>query len=131
MSKLTDLIAAINRLAAAIEATDVRPQIKSAPTVGRCLCPAPNILKSDLFGMVCVLPFGHLGAHTNGDDAHWSSASDLGPAPKGFRCAAGCGHSIAVHREAGCDMGDCDCPAPYGRLMRQPDVPDDLSTLAE
>lgn len=38
-------------------------------------------------------------------------------APKGFQCAVGCGHSINVHRTAGCDMPDCDCPAPYGRIL--------------
>ena len=39
------------------------------------------------------------------------------PAPKGYQCAAACGHSIHVHREAGCDVEGCDCPAPHGRIL--------------
>jgi len=43
------------------------------------------------------------------------------PAPKGFICAAGCGHGISAHREAGCDVRVgaaevCGCSAPYGRI---------------
>lgn len=45
------------------------------------------------------------------------------PAPKGFTCAAGCGHGIAVHRVTGCDVRNCDCPAPYGRILPSTEAP--------
>lgn len=56
------------------------------------------------------------------------------PLPKGHLCAAGCGHHIGTHSEAGCNtwLADgpvCGCPAPYGRLMPPPETPNDLSTL--
>lgn len=44
------------------------------PTVGRCMRLSP-----DTFGtghrVACVLPFGHLGAHTDGE-AHWTRMTD-------------------------------------------------------
>lgn len=46
------------------------------------------------------------------------------PAPKGYMCAAQCGHGLAVHREHGCDVGSCDCPAPYGRILPSPEAND-------
>jgi hypothetical protein len=70
----------------------------------------------------------------------------LGPAPKGYRCAAGCGHSVNVHREGGCDAAHfdgtanviCCCEAPYGRIPPgdsdpQPAAPRDVpaAVLAE
>ena len=46
----------------------------SAATVGRCMRLSP-----DTFGtghrVDCVLPFGHLGAHTDGE-AHWTRMTD-------------------------------------------------------
>ena len=52
----------------------------------------------------------------------------LPPAPKGHTCVT-CGHMTPVHREAGCDVSGCGCPAPFGRLMPPPEVPNDLSSL--
>lgn len=57
------------------------------------------------------------------------------PVPRGGRCALGCGlapgvtHGLSVHDEAGCTVEGCDCPAPFGRIMPQSDVPDDASSL--
>ena len=38
------------------------------------------------------------------------------PEPKAHECPA-CGHSVALHRMHGCDVGDCECCAPYGRII--------------
>lgn len=57
------------------------------------------------------------------------------PAPKGYLCAAGCGHFVSAHREAGCDVtlagaGEaapafvCECPAPYGRILPSAEASD-------
>jgi len=92
MSEITDLTAAINRLAAAIEGSGTPVKMHFA--------------------------------------ASWPThpAASM-PAPRGYMCAAGCRHGIAVHREHGCDVDGCDCPAPFGRIV-QPDLPDDASGLA-
>lgn len=51
--------------------------------------------------------------------SYTAATAHLMPAPRGYVCAAGCGHSIAVHREHGCDAlgGQCECPAPHGRIL--------------
>jgi hypothetical protein len=46
-----------------------------------------------------------------------ASQAYLLPQPRGYVCAAGCGHGTTVHREHGCDVGQCECPAPYGRIL--------------
>jgi hypothetical protein len=130
-----DLTAAINRLAAAIEGSRA-----PLPTVGRCMRMPPDIFGAE-HRMSCILPFAHLGVHTDGT-GHWSRETDAGsgphpdsptakygPAPKGYICAAGCGHDTAIHRDGGCDLSNCDCPAPGGRLVPAPDVPDDASSI--
>lgn len=38
------------------------------------------------------------------------------PQPKGLRCPA-CRHDTAVHRMHGCDVGECECTAPHGRIL--------------
>lgn len=46
------------------------------------------------------------------------------PEPKGFQCAAGCGHHVHSHRAGGCYVvlyidgvaGVCGCGAPFGRI---------------
>lgn len=50
-------------------------------------------------------------------------------APKGYVCAGGCGHSINAHRGAGCDVMNCECPAPHGIIAPGVDVPDNISTI--
>lgn len=72
MSAIRDLIAAINRLAAAIEGSRTTP----APTVGRCMRMSPDIFGPE-HRMSCILPFAHLGAHTDGT-GHWSRETDGG-----------------------------------------------------
>jgi hypothetical protein len=46
-----------------------------------------------------------------------ASQAYLLPQPRGYVCAARCGHSTTVHREHGCDVDQCECPAPYGRIL--------------
>jgi hypothetical protein len=38
------------------------------------------------------------------------------PEPKWHQCPE-CKHDIALHRMAGCDLRDCDCPQPFGRII--------------
>jgi hypothetical protein len=117
MSKLTDLTAAINRLAAAIE--------RSGPQL-------PQLVVRDPAGYTCI----ECGTYAVTRLDHTATCSIRTPhlalampVPKGWKCAADCGRSVTVHREAGCDVDGCDCPAPFGRLMPPTEIPDDLSTL--
>lgn len=51
----------------------------------------------------------------------------LMPGTRDGNCAAQCGHWLGDHDDAGCKR--CDCPAPHGRIMPGPAVPDDPSSL--
>lgn len=53
-----------------------------------------------------------------------AATAHLLPAPRGYRCAAGCGHDIYSHREHGCDVGECECPAPHGRILPSAEATD-------
>lgn len=110
MSKISDLVAAINRLAAAIEQQN---------TLGRRAAPDERAGRT---------PISAPGAPITAATAYRL------PAPKGYVCAAGCGHHIGGHGEAGCnawlaDSSVCPCPAPFGRLLPPEVVPDDPSSL--
>lgn len=104
---IRQLIAALNRLAAAVEesnrlaARTPRVEIVATPAVGRTAPAGPRL-----------------------------------PEPKGYQCAAGCSHSASTHREGGCDVliaydTVCPCTAPYGRIMPGDPAPDDISSLTK
>jgi uncharacterized Fe-S radical SAM superfamily protein PflX len=45
------------------------------------------------------------------------------PLPRGRRCPV-CEHDCEVHRMHGCDVGDCKCTAPHGRILPGDPQPD-------
>lgn len=121
MSAIRDLTAALNRLAAAVEAATV-----SSPSAER-RAPSADAYRCGECGALATVRADHADTCS----VRHPHPALLMPSPKGHRCAAGCGHGVAVHREAGCDVADCECHAPYGRLMPAADVPDDISTITE
>ena len=70
---IRQLIAALDRLAAAVEESNRAARVASLGA-GRCMRMSPNVFGAE-YRVSCVLPFAHPGAHTDGT-SHWSRETD-------------------------------------------------------